>query len=398
MKTKQFLHLDMDAYFASIEQRDNPFYQKKPVIVCHTENPQTVYGVVSSASYEARKYGVKSGLTVLEAKKLCPDGVYLKANYQKYLYNTKRLVKIAYSFTDLIEVYSVDEIFLDVTNTSFLYGGLARTAYLLKKLIKQKLNLTASIGGGANKYIAKMASELHKPNGITIIAQDDLPFIWLNLPVKKLIGVGRQLEKKLKQMGVTTIRQLLELPDELLSKKFGVVGLNLKKAALGLGEGLILPREFGCSEKSFGHSLSLRNVSDLNSLSSTLLTLCDKVTRRMRSQGYFGRTLTLRLGLARMFSLTKSQTVSDYANLTERFYPLAKKMLYQQKELLSKYPASLIGISVSNIKNQQQQLTIYDILDQRYLQLSLAVDKIKDKYGEDIISRGSRLLARTASS
>jgi len=389
VKAKKYLHLDMDAYFAAIEQRDNPFYQNKPVIVCHTEDAQSVYGVVSSASYEARRYGVKSGLSVLEAKKLCPYGIYLKANFNKYLYTTDKLVKIASFFTDLTELYSVDELFLDVTATCSFFGGWEKTAYLLQKAVKQKLGLTASIGGGSTKYIAKMASELHKPNGITVVTPEQPPFIWLNRPVKTLIGVGPRLEKKFKQIGVRTVRELIELPAEVLSQKFGLAGLRLKEAVLGVNDALFLTSQFKQPVKSFGHSLSLRNLSSLETLSAILLNLCDKVTRRLRQQGFYGRTVTLELGLARLFKVTKAQTINEPSNLTERFYPLAKAMLLGQKELLAKYPATLIGVSVSNLTRQKQQLTVFDFLDERYFKLTLAVDKVKNKYGEETVKRCS---------
>lgn len=389
MKAKKYLHLDMDAYFAAIEQRDNPSYRNKPVIVCHTEDAQSVYGVVSSASYEARKFGIKSGLSVLEAKKLCPHGIYLKANFNKYLYTTKKLVEIAAFFTDLTELYSVDELFLDVTATYSFFGGWEKTAYLLQKMVKQKLGLTASIGGGSTRYIAKLASELHKPNGITIVPPEQTPFIWLNMPVKSLIGVGPRLEKKLSQIGVKTVRELIELPAELLSQKFGVVGFNLKQALLGASDSLLLVSQFKQPVKSVGHSLSLRNLSNLEALSSILLNLCDKVTHRLRQYGYYGRTVTFQLGLARLFKLTKAQTISEPSNLTERFYPLVKAMLLSQKELLTKYPATLIGVSVSNLTRRKQQLTVFDFLDERYFKLTLAVDKIKAKYGEEKVKRCS---------
>lgn len=379
----------MDAYFAAIEQRDNPFYRNKPVIVCHTEDAQSVYGVVSSASYEARRFGVKSGLTVLAAKKLCPQGIYLKANFNKYLYTTDKLVKIASFFTDLTEVYSVDELFLDVTATNSFFGGWEKTASLLQKTVKQKLGLTASIGGGSTKYIAKMASELHKPNGITIVPPEQTPFIWLNMPVKTLIGVGPRLEKKLSQIGVRTVRELVELPAEVLSRKLGQIGFNLKQAVLGVSEGLFLISQFKQPVKSVGHSLSLRNLSNLNTLTAITLNLCDKVARRLRKQGFYGRTVTLELGLARLFKTTKAQTISEPTNLTERFYQLAKAMLLSQKELLAKYPASLIGVTVSNLTRQKQQLTVFDFLNERYFKLTLAVDKIKDKYGEEKVKRCS---------
>jgi DNA polymerase-4 len=392
---KTILHLDMDAYFASVEQRDHPIYRGQPLMVCHTDSVEGYNGVVAAASYEARPYGVKSGMSVLEAKKLCPRGVYVPGNYHKYLHNTKEIVRNCRTFTDEVEVFSIDEMWLDITKTKRFFGGdAARVAYLLRERIRRNLGLSCSIGIGPNKLTAKMAGEFHKPGGVTIIRPEDLPEILAPLPVGDLFGVGRQMEKKLGLIGVTTIGELAEVPEDYLRKRFGIVGLYLKEASLGLGDSALVSGRSGVSGlvKSFGHSAALGSgEADIDKLCQILLGLCDGVTRRMRRDRYAGRTVVIKLRLARLFGFTRSRTVPRTLDLTEQVYPLARELLLAERDVLAKYPATLIGISVTNLIHGWRQLSIYDPADDRQARATAAVDKIKDKYGSRIITRASLL-------
>lgn len=392
---KAIFHLDMDAYFASIEQRDYPMYRGRPVLVCHSDKADSFLGVVAAASYEARPYGVKSGMSVLEARKLCPNGVYLLGNYEKYLDNTKKIIRICEGFTDLVEVFSVDEMWLDMTNTKRYFGGDAgRVAYLLQARIRRELGLSASIGVGPNKLVAKMAGEFHKPGGITVIRPQDLPGILAPLPVDKLVGVGRQMKKHLDLIGVATIGDLAELPPVYLKNKFGVVGLWLRQAALGVDDSILTASRNPLAKlvKSFGHSAALGSGErDIARLSQILLGLCEGVTRRMRREHYAGRTVIIRLRLARLFGLSRSQTIPQVTDLTERVYPIARELLLAESSILSKYPATLIGLSVTNLTHGERQLSIEDLLDDRAARLTAAVDLIKDKYGNRSVTRATLL-------
>jgi DNA polymerase IV len=393
VKVKTYLHLDMDAYFASIEQRDNPRYRGRPLLVCHSDDAAGLSGVVSAASYEARPFGVKSGMSVFEAKKLCPQGVYLIGNYDKYSHNTQEIINICGEFTDRVEVYSIDEMWLDITGTKRFFGGEpGRLAYLLQQRIKRRLGLSSSIGVGPNRLVAKMAGEFHKPGGITVIRPHDLPHILAPLPVGDLFGVGRRIKKRLGAVGVITIGDLAELPSGYLHKKFGVMGLWLKRAALGLDDSVLAAgrQQTAPTVKSFGHSAALGGgEADLEKLSQILLGLCEGVTRRMRRRRYAGRTITLRLCLARLFGFTRSLTIPEGVDLAERVYPLARDLLLAEAEVLRQYPATLIGVSVGNLVQGQQQLSIFDALDDRQVRLAAAVDGIKDKYGDRSVTRAT---------
>jgi len=251
------------------------------------------------------------------------------------------------------------------------------------------------LGVGPNKLVAKMAAELHKPGGITVIRAEDLPGIFFPLPVDKLVGVGRQMKKHLDHIGATTIGDLARLPADYLQKKFGVVGLWLKQAALGQSDDVLTT---GCRAgpgpvvKSFGHSSALGSgEADLDKLCQILLGLCEGVTRRMRRERYVGRTITLRLCLARMFGFTRSQTIPEAVDLTERVYPIARALLLKEAPVVAKYPPTLIGVSVSNLTHGRRQLSIFDLLDDRDHRLAAAADQIKDKYGDRFVTRATLL-------
>ncbi len=364
-------------------------------MVCHTDSVEGYNGVVAAASYEARPYGVRSGMSVLEAKKLCPKGVYVPGDYHKYLHNTKEVLKICQEFTDKIEVFSIDEMWLDIAKTKRFFGDdPARLAYLLQERIRRDLGLSSSIGIGPNKLVAKMAGELHKPGGITLIRPGDLPDIFAPLPVGDLFGVGRQMKKRLNLIGVTTIGDLAEMPGDYLKDKFGVVGLYLKDAALGRNDSILATGRTGLPNlvKSFGHSAALGGgEADVDQLCRILLGLCEGVTRRMRRDKYAGRTVVIRLRLARLFGLTRSRTVTRALELTEHVYPLAKELLLAERGVLYKYPATLVGVSVTNLAQGWRQLSIEDLNNDRWVRAAATVDQIKDKYGSRVITRASLL-------
>ncbi len=389
---RQIIHIDMDAYFASIEQRDVPFYRKRPLVVCHTDDPASFRGVVSTASYEARVYGIESSMSVLEAKVRCPHAVYLAGNYDKYLHNTRRILDICKRYSDMVEVFSVDELFLDATFMRFPPGEVI--ARRIQNSIKRELGLSCSIGVGPNKLIAKMASEFRKPSGFTVISSEQLPGIIAPLPVRKMVGIGRRMARRLDSIGVRTIGELAQVPVDYLEKKFGVVGIALHLASLGLDDSPVIPEHQGEGIKSFGHTSALgKGIADSRELKRILLGLCEGVTRRMRKEGYGGRTVVLRLCLARMIGYTRSRSIKEYTSSTTRVFKIARKLLEKEEKAISRYPATLIGVSVTNLVNKEKgyQLSIFDLLENRELALTKAVDSLKDKYGERVIVRGSLL-------
>lgn len=391
---RAILHLDMDAYFASIEQRDFPIYRGKPLLVCHTDDPTSNRGIVAAASYEARAYGVKSATTVVEARKRCPNGVFVAGNYDRYLANTRKLIELCGEYSDLLEVYSVDEIFLDVTATARFFGGIEKTALSLRRAIERELGLSASIGVGPGKTAAKMASELGKPGGIAVVSAEDLPDAFAPLPVARIPGVGGRMERHLSAIGIKTVGELIAAPDSLLERKFGVVGLALKRAALGADGSPVSPGDKSAPVKSFGHSSSLGGgIDDLEQLKCVLLSLVEGATRRMRKDGYLGRTACVYLAFARLFGASRRKTLPGYTDLTGEVYPVAVELLESEAENFARYPATKIGFSMTNLieRKRGRQVSLFDLLDGRERALTKAIDSLRDKYGDDVLVRGSTM-------
>lgn len=394
---RTIIHVDMDAYFASIEQRDAPIYRKKPLVVCHTDDLSSYRGVVAAASYEAREFEVKAGMSVLEAKLKLPSANYIAGNYEKYLYNTQLFMKICEGYSDLMEVYSIDETFLDITSTAHFFGSTERAAARLQEEVKEKLRLSCSVGVGPNKLVAKMASEFKKPSGLTVVSVDDLPEILFPLPVNSIPGVGRRMNKHLDAIGIRTIEHLASAPVELLKKKFGIIGEVLHRAAFGIDDSPVISSHRGIDIKSFGQSMALgKGDTDDGYLCDVLLGLCDGAARRMRKAGYVGRTVAVHICLGRLFDLSRRSGLGTYTGLPGRVYGVARELMLSllgEATAFGVYPVTKVGMSITNLvkKDLGQQVSVFDFLDRREAVLVSVADQIKNKYGEKAITRCSLL-------
>jgi DNA polymerase-4 len=397
------MHLDMDAYFASVEQRDVPIYRGRPLMVCHTTSDFCSHGVVAAASYEARKFGIKAGMPVWEARQRCPRGFFVHADIPKYLENSRLIREICERRVHRVEVFSIDEVFLDLSPSLQKYpqGGERWKAGLelakaVKSDIKRELGLTASLGLGPNKLVAKMASEFQKPDGITLITPEQLPGVFAPLPVKKMIGVGGRMQRNLKAMGIETIGDLAASPREVLEWRFGVMGGLLWKAAWGRDDSPVSPAGGGEEQvKSFGHSLSIRGGSeDLEFLQTILLGLCEAVTRRMRRDEYLGRTVSLRVRVGYATGYSRAVTLEEYTDLPSKVYAASRTLLEREASSgLWKEPVTNVGVSVSQLKRrfEGKQVTLWDCLDPREEKLTAALDELRDRYGEGVVMRASLL-------
>ncbi len=396
------LHLDMDAYFASVEQRDVPLYRGRPLVVCHTSSDFCFHGVVATASYEARQWGIKAGMSVWEARRRCPQACLVHADIPKYLDNTRRILRICERRSHRVEVFSIDEAFADLTASlrSFSPGRERWEAALevgrgLKEDIRRELGLTASVGIGPNKLVAKMASEFQKPDGLTLVTPDQLPQVLAPLDVDKLVGVGRRMRRNFRAMGIETIGDLARTPREVMEYKFGVMGRLLWKAAWGQDDSPVVKSGEHHEVKSFGHSLSMRGgSSDRAYLENTLLGLVDAVTRRMRRDGYLGRTVTLRLRVGYSLGYARSVTLEEHTDLSSPIYAAALGLLRREAASgLWKEPVTTVGVSVSQLRQRVEgkQVTIWDSLDPREEKLTAALDALRDRYGEGVVTRASLL-------
>lgn len=383
------LHVDMDAYFASVEERSNPFLKGKPVVVSGDPETRTI---VATANYKAREYGIKSGMPLKQALRLCPQAEVVVGNMAKYLSATSRIFEILKEFTPWVERYSIDEAFLDITGTMGLFGSETAAASKIKERIRTKLGLTCSVGIAPNKLLAKLASDMVKPDGLTVIKREDVPELFRELPVEKLWGIGEKLALKLNSLGIKTCRELGEYPEEKLTAVFGVNGHVLYR--MGRGEYSSEVKLF-CHEeecKSMGHSYTLfRDTSDTVLVESTLFRLCEQVGRRLRKDGYSGRTVTLIVRFSDFETLARQKSVQSHTDDGGIIYGAALSVM---KTFRMKKPVRLVGVSVSNLINGQESVPLFERDRKRELLVS-AADRINDRFGEFTVSPGPVLMEKS---
>jgi DNA polymerase-4 len=384
-KERVILHLDMDAFFSAIEQLSNPNLRGKPVIVCGNPNSRSV---VSTASYEARIFGVKSGMPVGRARQLCPHGIYVSGNPQKYVYTSVQILATLREFTSRIEPFSVDEAFLEFEDLEF--GDTVKVASEIKQRIKDKFGLTCSIGIGPNKIVAKMASDLNKPDGITIIRKDEFLDYFGGKEVSSLWGIGEKTKLKLRNIGIKKVNQLALFPESTLRKLFGEYGAYLKMAANGIDDSPIIPYYRGIEPKSIGHERTLpMDTEDRDYLFSSLLRLCEQVARRMRKEGYVGDTVTVKIRYRNFTTFTRQKKMSGLFERDDILYDEAKKLF------LTNYNGDevrLLGVSVTGLVKNSETLTAPLFpADRMHINCIEAIDSIRDRFGEDSIKRGGSL-------
>jgi DNA polymerase-4 len=460
MKERIILHVDMDAFFASVEQKERPWLEGKPVIV--GGDPQKRRGVVSAASYPARKYGVGAGMPLALAKTLCPHATFIiLTDMEKYSYISSQLVKIFYHFTPVVEPFSIDEAFLDITGCQRLFGtpyqlevcpdgftlnGLRRApvcpdrhpsgwvkrlAQKLKNEIKNEVGLPCSVGIAPNKLLAKLASSLNKPDGLTIISKDRVKETLYPLKVGKLWGIGEKTSKLLSKFGIRTVGDLASYPVEVLKNQFGKVGVWLHLMANGIDDSAVLVDV--PIEKSMGHEHTLpKDTKDPDEIFSVLLSLSTMVARRLRQKRFQGRTVTLKLRYSDFVTLTRSETIPKPTDSEHKIYQVAKNLALNQygsgqgsglkpqgTEVviqnscldLGIRKARLLGVSVSNLVRDDFSLQISFPFPQYYdkngsttfilnevegltinREVYSAMDKIKDKFGEDSVMWATSLI------
>ncbi|AZR73048.1 hypothetical protein BBF96_06330 [Anoxybacter fermentans] len=377
------LHVDMDAFFAAVEQRDNPELKGKPVIIGGSD--PTLRGVVSTCSYEARKYGVRSAMPLREAYRRCPHGIYLPGNYGKYEQVSKQIRQIFYRFTPLVEPVSLDEAFLDVHGCERLFGNPIEIGLKIKKAIKKELDLTASVGIAPNKFLAKLASDLEKPDGFVVITKDQIEEVLWPLPITRLWGVGEKTAEYLLSRGIKTIGMLAKLKPEILESSLGKLGLDLYKLAHGIDNRKV---ETHSKVKSIGNEITFKeDTSDLDFLETTLLELAEQVGRRLRKSNLLGRTVHIKLRYANFKTITRCRTLNRNTNSTQILYETGLELL-RSTDLYNK-SFRLLGLSVSNlIDEKNQQLSLFENKDTlRFEALSKVMDELKDKFGEWAITR-----------
>ncbi len=385
-RERVIVHLDMDAFFASVEQRAHPALRGRPVIV--SGNPWE-RSVVATSSYEARARGVKTGMPLAQARRICPEAAVLTADGEKYVHTSNRIFRHLCRYTPAVEAISVDEAFMDVTGTEHFFGGVEAAARLIKDWIRREFGLTCSIGIGPNKLIARLASGMEKPDGMVRIRADRVPAVLEKLPVDAICGIGGKLREQLRMLGITTCGELGRAPVETLNRKFGIIiGTGLKQMGAGIDSSGVIPnlteKE---TPKSMGHLRTLaRDTADMEKVKIVLFTLSEKVGRRLRSGHCQGRTITLTLRFADFFTFSRSLTIGHYCDDGREIYRVCCLILSRLN--LVHRRIRMVGVSVSGLVNGQRQLYLIPEAGRREKLLE-AVDLINDRWGEFTLAPGT---------
>jgi len=380
------MHLDMDAFFASVEQAVNPELRGRAIAVTGAAKRT----VVTTASYEARAFGVRTGMNRFEAKRKCPHILFISGDNRKYMDVSRRIMNIIKSFSPLVEVYSVDEAFIDISGLGGLLGGPLEIGRSMKHRIKAETNLICSVGIAPNKLMAKLASNFDKPDGLTLIRACDVEGHIRDLPVGKLWGIGPNISARLAVMGIKTCAELGRAPAGVLRTKFGIIGERLGAMGRGQYEDPVSPAGADDCVKSIGHSMTLpEDVSEKDAIRMYLLKLSEMVCARARRHGLRGRTLCLTLRYPDFYTFTRQRRMSRATNDTHTLYRAAKRLISSMR---LKAPLRLIGVSLKDIVEGARQLPLFTD-EVRRERLLMAMDEINGRFGRTALT-WSALLER----
>lgn len=343
-ETRKIIHIDMDAFYAAIEQRDNPSHRGKPVIVGGDPEKR---GVVATASYEARKFGIHSAMAASTAKRLCPNAIFLRPRMEVYRRVSREIMSILQVFTDLVEPVSIDEAFLDVTQNKSGIPFASQVARQIKDGIEEATSLTASAGVGPNKFIAKIASDMNKPDGLTVIPPEGVEVLLRGLPIRKVPGIGRVTEEKMKSMGINTVGDLRKVPKDELVTVFGKVGAWYYLLARGDDDREVQVERV---RKSIGSESTFeKDLCDTADMITALRRIAGQVEKRMVKAQVRGRTVTLKVTYADFKKITRSKSFDHVIGNAELLYEAAAQLL--EFAGFGDGRVRLLGITVSNLDN-----------------------------------------------
>jgi DNA polymerase IV len=378
------LHIDMNAFFASVEQQCNPELQGKPIAVIGAAKRT----VITTCSYEARAFGVKTGMNSWEARQKCPQLIFVVGNNRKYTYTSTQIINIMREYTPLVEVFSIDEAFLDVTGSLSLFGSAERIVELIKGRIREQFGLTCSVGIAPNKLLAKLASDMQKPDGLTVIRPEEVARVLERVPIKDLCGIGAKTSQQLSSFGIKTCGEVGRFPVEILKRKFGVTGERLRDMGLGRDDSPVVPDEEAEEVKSVGHSTTLdRDITERGDIQMYLLQLSEMVGRRARRYQVAGKTVTLTLRYPDFTTFSRQESRVSHTNNSEEIYLAALKIL-DGIELAQ--PIRLIGVKISNLRQHSEQLPLFPA-ERRKALLAGAMDQVNNKFGDFAVTFGSLL-------
>ncbi len=373
-------HLDLDAFFASVEENVDPSLRDKPVIVGGGER-----GVVSTCNYIARRYGVHSAMPMRTARRLCPQAVVLSGDHRLYAQYSRRFSDILDEYSPLIEKVGIDEAFVDLTGTEQLFGPVIRTCRTMQRRVQEDLGLSVSVGLATNKLVAKVASDFQKPHGFTVVRPGDEAGFLAPLPVERLPGVGPAMLSQLRDRGVVTVGDLAVVPQRLLMLSFGEVGEVLARRARGEDPRAVTPREV---VKSISRETTFEeDTTDTALLESTLLRLTEDVCRRLRRQRLEARTVTVKIRYSDFITNTRSRTLRRPLDVDEAFFREVLDLFREGRQ--RRYRIRLVGVGLSNLVPRAWQDDLFDQELPLLRDLDLKLDAIREKYGRNAIRRGA---------
>ena len=391
VRQRSIIHLDMDAFYPAVEALDKPELRGKPVIVGGSRER----GVVSSASYEARRFGVHSAQPIATAIRLCPDGIFMPVRMSRYKEVSRQIFGIFHRFTPLVEPLSIDEAFLDLTGAERLMGQTKVIAKKIRETVLKKTGLTVSAGVASSKFVAKIASDIDKPDGLTVVPPDRVMEFLDPLPIKKMWGVGKITQQALARLSVKTFKDLRQIPVEILEKKFGERGTAMHLLSMGIDERDVEPER---ETKSIGHEQTfMKDILNPDQAKKEILSLANRVAQRMRREKVRGNTVSLKVKYSDFTQITRAATLPEPTDDSMEIYSISCRLL--KKTAVGKRPVRLLGISLSQLSTleNEKQLFLFaqDKEYQKRKNLNTALDSICNKFGEKSI-RPATLISNPA--
>ncbi len=378
------LHVDMDAFYASVEELDDPGLAGKPVVVGGTPDGR---GVVAAANYAAREYGIHSAMPAAQARRLCAHALFIKPRMDRYVEVSQAIRAVFARYTPLVEPLSLDEAFLDVTSSSRLFGEAESIAVRVKGDIRDELGLVASVGVAPNKFLAKLASDLDKPDGLVVVPVDAIEEFLDPLPVSRLWGVGKVSNRSLAEMGVATIGDLRRLPEALLGRRFGNSAAHFARLARGIDDRPVVPDR---DAKSISHETTFAtDIGDGEVLKSWLLELSEQVATRLRRQQVRAKTVFIKVRYADFRTVTRSESLEAPTSVTRELYLTAARLL-QAQLARNGQSVRLLGMGTSGITTERlEQGQLFETEDREQQQrIDSVVDAVKTRFGDGSVRRG----------
>ncbi len=390
---KTYFHVDMDAFFVSVEELFDPSLRGKPVVVGGQADQR---GVVSAASYAARKFGIHSAMPLRTAARLCPHAIFVDGHPERYRDYSRKVYKVLQSFSPQVEMASVDEAYMDLTGTEKLHGPPLSAAHRLHAAMQRETSLNCSIGIAASRMVAKVSSDQAKPNGILWVLPGQEARFLAPLDVRRIPGVGKVTEKNLQARGIRKVGDLAALDETFLREHFGLWGLALAGKSRGLDAGGWFDGEVGedSNPKSISHEVTFgEDTADLDQLESTLAHLSEMVGRRLREHSLYARTVQLKLRYSDFTTITRARSLDHATQLDTELFHQARALFRENRK--AKARVRLLGVQASGLESREGQLNLLkEDSTNRWRKALNAVDKIRDKFGEDSVSLATGLKGR----